>query len=292
MSHRLIALLILVLSLSACSDYNEVVKSDDYTRKYELANTLFEDGSKPKLDRKGNIKFDSSGDPKVEANTLLRSVTLYEQVYERMPKTIEGENSYFRMGKAYYLAGDYYMGGYYLGVFSQRFQFSPKAEEALFLSAMCSVHNSPQYSLDQDETELAIYNLQEFLTKFPNSILVDSCNRIVDRLYDKLEIKDYEVVKLYSKTENYNAAITSSQSFMNDHPMSQYEEEVYEILVLNSILLAELSIESKKKERIEDTIERYRKFASRYPNSLALKAFIPKIESLEKELKNIGVAQK
>ena len=107
---------LLVTGLTACSDYNEVVKSDDYGKKLEVANTNFENGITPKVKKNGNQK--------VRKNVILRSVTLYEQIYQRMPKTSEGELAYFRIGKAYYLAGDYYMGGYYLGMFPQRFPYS------------------------------------------------------------------------------------------------------------------------------------------------------------------------
>ncbi len=283
-------ILLTVLGLSSCSEYNSVVKSDDYGRKFDLANEIYDKGSRPKFDKHGNPKVNGDGDVIVKSNTLLRSITLYEQVYERMPKSSEGELSYFRIGKAYYLAGDYYMGGYYLGVFPKRFPFSPKAEEAMFLSAMCSVHNSPTFSLDQNETEIAIANLQGFLSNFPNSVLVDSCNHIIDRLYLKLETKDYESVYLYNKTGNYNAAVTSALTFMEDHPMSKYEEDVYFILVDNSILLAKNSIDSKKKERIENAIERYRNFAVRYPESNDLKSLNFRIGNLEEELKVIELS--
>ena len=79
-----------------------------------------------------------------------------------MPKTGEGELAYFRIGKAYYEDLDFSMAGYYLGAFSQRFPYSEKAQESLFLSAMCSVNNSPEQSLDQNDTELAILQ-QTFL---------------------------------------------------------------------------------------------------------------------------------
>jgi outer membrane protein assembly factor BamD len=124
--------LVIFTSITSCSDYNKVVKGDDYGKKFETANTLYDKGQ------------------------FLRSITLYEQIYQRMPKTGEGELAYFRIGKAYYEEEDYYMAGYYMGAFTQRFPFSPKAQEALFLSAMCSVKNSPEESLDQTETEQAI----------------------------------------------------------------------------------------------------------------------------------------
>ena len=280
--------LLSLVFLTSCSDYGKVVKSDDYTRKQELANSLYERGTRPKLKKNGAIKLNKDGNPQVKSNTLLRSVTLYEQIYERMPKTAEGELAYFRIGKAYYLAGDYYMGGYYLGAFAKRFPFSPQAEEAMFLSAMCSVHNSPPHSLDQNETEIAINDLQNFLSDFPRSVFVDSCNHIIDRLYFKIERKEYDAVMLYNKTENYQAAVMAAETFLDDHPMSRYDEEVNYVLVDNSITLALKSVESKKKERIDQAIERYRTFAIRYPESNKLKGLNSRVGILESEKQNIS----
>ncbi len=252
------------LILSSCADYNKVVKGDDYVRKFEMANELF------------------------TKNEFMRSVTLYEQVYQRMPKTGEGELSYFRIGKAYYEENDYYMAGYYLGAFTQRFPFSPKAQECLFLSAMCSVNNSPEMSLDQVETELAINNLQQFIDKYPTSNLVDSCNQIMDKLRFKLESKEYDAVKLYSKTQNYRAAATTSITFMEDYPRSIYKEEVFYILIKNSRFLAVNSIENKKRERIEETIERYRTFVIEFPNSIYKKEVNDISDEMNVELQNFN----
>lgn len=253
----------LIILLTSCSEYNQVVKGDDYQRKFEMADMLYNEGQ------------------------FMRSVTLYEQIYQRMPKTGEGELAYFRIGKAYYEEEDYYMAGYYLGAFTQRFPFSAKAQEALFLSAMCSVNNSPEHTLDQNDTELAINNLQQFINTYPQSPLLDSCNHIMDRLRLKLELKDYESVKLYAKTENYRAAVTAAMTFVEDFPRSQYIEEVRYLLVKNSYYLAINSVEDKKKERIEQAIERYLTFVAEFPNS-AYKHELDKLnDSMRKELENI-----
>ncbi|NRA12522.1 MAG: outer membrane protein assembly factor BamD [Crocinitomicaceae bacterium] len=259
----LIALGSLVLAVTSCSDYNEVVKSDDYDKKIVTANDYFQRGSKPTIKHPGTKREKE----KINSSVILRSINLYEQIYQRMPKTDEGELAYFRLGKAYYIAGDYYMGGYYLGQFPQRFPYSIKAEESLFLSAMCSVNNSPESSLDQTETELAINGLQQFVDRYPTSNFVDSCNGIMDGLRFKVELKEYTTVKLYAKTQRFAAAVSAANTFLEDYPMSEFKEEVYFILVKNSYLLAKNSIENKKVERINDTIERYNTFVSLFPSS-------------------------
>ncbi len=240
---RIILFALTGIIIVGCSGYNGVLKSDDYGAKFTMANELYDDGSE------------------------VRSIALYEQVYQRMPKSNEGEVSYFRIGKAYYIGGDFYMAGYYLGMFSQRYPDSPKAEEALFLSAMCGVHASPESSLDQNETELAINDLQQFIDRYPNSNLVDTSNRIIDKLRFKIEVKDFDAVKLYSKTYNYRAAVSSALTFKDDYPRSTFSEEASYILVENSYLLAKNSVNSKKIERIDQTIERYRTFVVEFPDS-------------------------
>lgn len=254
-----------VVALTGCSDYNQVLKSDDYKRKFELANSLYDEGN------------------------YARSIALYEQIYQRSPKSGEGELAYFRIGKSYYYEGDFYMAGYFLGMFPQRFPISPKAEESLFLSAMCSVNNSPEYNLDQQETEIAINDLQQFVDRYPNSELVDSCNRTIDRLRYKIEKKNFEAVELYSKTENYRAAVSAAITFMDDYPVSDYLEETEYLLVKNSYFLALNSTDDKKMERIEDTIERYRTFVTHFPDSKKqreLKGYAETMTKLEEDLRS------
>ncbi len=255
----------------ACSDYNQVLKGDDYSRKFELANELYDGGK------------------------YTRSIGLYEQVYQRFPKTSQGEISYLRMGKGFYLAKDYYMAGYYLGSYYSKFPYSEKAEEALFLSAMCSVNTSPIPSLDQNDTEVAINELQQFIDRYPNSSLVDSCNTIMDQMQFKLERKDYDACKVYSKTLNYRAAVTSSEVFLEQYPGSIFAEEVAYISVFNSELLAINSIPDKKMERIDETLERYSNFVAQYSTSKYLKDLqnLPtRMKKMKEELIAVELAKK
>ena len=244
--------------LVACSNYNQIVKGDDYDEKFVVANELFDDA-----------KYD-------------RCIVLYEQVYQHSPKTDQGEAAYYRLAKSYYLMNDYYMAGYYFGAYTERFPYSVKNEEALFLLALCSVKNSPNWTLDQTETLIAINNVQDFVDRYPASNLIDSCNRVIDRLRFKLEQKDYHKVALYAKTENYRSAMTAADIFNDAYPRSIYREEIKYLAIINNHLLANNSIESKKNDRIEQTIERYRNFAVEFPSS----AYLKELEELYNRIKS------
>ena len=239
--------LLIATLLIACSDYNVILKGDNYEEKFDAANEFYQDK-----------KYD-------------RCIVLYEQVYQHTPKSDKGEVAYFRLANSYYLLEDYYMAGYYFSAYTQRFPYSTKNEEALFLSAFCSVKNSPNWSLDQTETLIAINNVQDFVDKYPNSILIDSCNRVIDNLRYKLELKDYNKAILYNKTENYRSFITAADIFNDTYPRSIYREKIKYLAIINNLKLAYNSIESKKNDRIDQTIERYRNFAIEFPSSSYLK---------------------
>jgi len=187
------------------------------------------------------------------------------------------------MAQSYYEIEDYYMAQYYYSSYMQRFPYSDKSEEVLFMIAMCSVKNSPEHTLDQTETELAISNVQQFVDRFPGSYLVDSCNLIIDQLRFKLERKEFETVALYDRTENYKAAVAAGELFMEHYSRSRFLEEVHYIVVKNSYLMTINSIETKKNERSEETIERFRNFAIRYPSSRYIKELEAYIALIEKK---------
>lgn len=254
---RYFQLILCLTLLVSCSEYGRVIKSDDYPAKFELANRFY------------------------AKKSYIKATTLYEQVYQRLPKTTEGEISYYLLGKSYYNLEDYILGAYYLASFSDKYPSSPKCEETSFLNVLCAVSNSPKYTLDQAETDVALNELQLFIYKYPNSSHLDSCNFLMDKLRSKLELKEVETIKLYDKTSQYKSAVVLSSAFVKTHPTSIYREHTHSILVKNSALLAIYSIESKKKERITDAFERYRKFETDFPNSRYLSELKSLITQLE-----------
>jgi outer membrane protein assembly factor BamD len=253
-----IFLLLTIVTLGSCNSYNRILKSDDYESKFNEANRLY------------------------DAEKYERCVALYEQVYQRSPRSPQGEVAFYRLGKACFAVEDWYLASYYLAAFPSKFPYSPKVEETTFLAAVCAVKNSPEVSLDQHETEVALNELQNFVTRFPNSELLDTCNAVMDKLRFKLETKDVMTVRLYSKTENYRAAVVSAEQFLDNYPRSTYREEAWAIFIRNSYHLASNSVDTKIEERIAKTNERFNIFLVEFPNSDYLREFEGYIEKLKK----------
>lgn len=253
----LIGFSILVLSLQSCSEYNKVLKADDYIKKFDLANKLYDN------------------------NKFARCIALYEQVYQKVPRGSQGEMAYYRIGKSYYNEKDWYMGSYYLAGFTSRYPYSSLNEECTFLAALCAVQKSPEATLDQNDTELALNELQKFVGSYPKSKYIDTCNKIMDNLRFKLETKDILNVRLYAKTENYRAATVAAEQFLENYPISAYREEASVLLLRSSYILTVNSIAEKIAERREKTKERYRNFLAEFPKSSYLREFNNYIEKLD-----------
>jgi outer membrane protein assembly factor BamD len=260
---KILPLLLILIITSACSEFNKVLKSDDNEYKKERAIEYYHE------------------------KEYLNAATLLEDIIPYYKLTPDGEMLYYYYCMSNYYLGDYYLASYYFRRFINQYPNSKYTEECQFLSAMCSVKNSPEYALDQTETFNAIDQLQIFVDMYPYSNRIDTCNQIMDRLNFKLETKDFEASKLYFQTENYKAAVVALNNFLQKHPHSTYSEEAMYLLVLSSFELGINSIESKKLKRLEATLKSYRKFADEFPDSKRLNELKSVKKKTEEAIKSI-----
>jgi outer membrane protein assembly factor BamD len=135
------------------------------------------------------------------------------------------------------------------------------------MAALCSVKNSPNYQLDQSETQGAIDELQLFMNRFPLSSKKYTCNKIIDGLVIKLEKKAFENAFLYYKTENYKSAMIAFKGVLEDFPASSQKNEIMLLIVKAGYKYAVMSIDSKKEERYNETLKNYNNFASLFTES-------------------------
>jgi len=232
-----------VMILASCTGYNRLLKSTDFELKYEKA-----------------VKYYNAGDYNKALPLLEELITIYKG-------TSKGEKVYYYYAYTNYALGDYILAGYHFGNFAKTFPTSDKAEECAYMYAYCYYLDSPDYNLDQTNTYKAIDQLQLFINKYPASDSLQRCNQLIDNLHEKLERKSYETAKLYYNLSDYKAAIQSMTDVMKDYPDSKYSEELSFLIVKSNYLLAEKSIESKKKERFSNTVNAYHNFVENFPDT-------------------------
>jgi outer membrane protein assembly factor BamD len=196
---------------------------------------------------------------------------LFEELIPIITGTKESELAQFYFAYTHYYQGDYVLSAFYFKKFYETFSRSEHAEEAMYMYAYSLYEDSPSYNLDQTNTYTAIESMQNFINTYPNSKYKEDVSKIIGQLRAKLERKAYENAELYSKTENYKAAVVAFENFQRNFPDSDYSERAAYLKLLNAYNLAKSSTEDKKQQRYRDTIEYYENFIDKYASSKYLR---------------------
>lgn len=241
---KYLLIFIAIISLSSCtSKFKKILKSNDSEYKFKKAIEYY------------------------ESEDYFRSMQLLDELIIIYRGTSKAEKIAYYYSYCYFQMEEYLLSSYHFKQFVKTFPRSKDAEECLFMSAYCKYEDSPVYYLDQTNTHEAIKELQLFVNLYPKSDRMKECNKLLDDLRQKLELKAYDVAKLYYKMDEYKAAIHSLKVVLKEFPDTKYKEEVLYMILKSYYTYAQKSIESKKKERYRDTIDAYNNFYSSFPES-------------------------
>ncbi|WP_459211640.1 outer membrane protein assembly factor BamD [Aquimarina rhabdastrellae] len=226
---RFFYLLLTVVVFSSCSQYQEILKSDDIGEKYKLAEELYKEGKYKK------------------------ALRLFEQIVPSYRGKPQAERVMYYYADTYYNLEDYQLSGYQFERFVKSYPKSDKVEEAGYKGAKSYYYLSPRYSLDQGDTQTAIDKLQIYINLYPESEKLEEANKLVTELRQKLERKTYEIAKQYHHIgrSNYKVAIKAFDNFILDFPGSIYKEKALYYKLESQYLLAIGSYDDLVKERLE-----------------------------------------
>ncbi|HYK76169.1 MAG TPA: outer membrane protein assembly factor BamD [Daejeonella sp.] len=248
---RLIALslsLLLALPFSGCkSKFEKLRASKDTAKKYQEAVRLY------------NTKNYS------------KALVLFDDLVQRYRGMAEAEDLYYYFAYTNYRLKDYTTARYHFKTFADTYPNSPKAEECRFMGAYCYYLESPNYTLDQENTIKAIEALQLFINLYPKSERVAEASNLINNLRDKLETKSYANAKLFLDIGDYKSAVIAFKNSMRDYPDTKYAEEMEFLTIKSQYLYAKNSFENKQEERYNEVIQLTNEFAEEYPISKYLK---------------------
>ena len=240
---RLYIVLISVVLLSSCGQYEKLLKSTDFELKKTKAIEYFADGQ------------------------YVKTTELLTQILPRYRATDEAEDLNWMNCQAYFGMKDYFMAGTYYKTFIDQFPFGKHSEEANYMSALCDYNISVKPELDQENTKNAIEGFNIFLNRYPNSAKDEDCKRMINELQDKLVEKSYLSAKLYYDMKQYKAAVVALNNSLKEYANSKYREKMM-YLKLNSLFqYAELSMATKQKERYQAALDDYYSFMEEFPKS-------------------------
>ena len=224
--NKLLYSFFLIAIISSCSEYQKAFKSEDVATKFTVAEKYYNKG-----------KYE-------------KAIRLFEQLAPAYRGKPEAQNMFYLYSQALYKSEQYYLAGYQFDSFTSLYPKSDKVEEAAFLSAKSYAQLSPEYSLDQVDTDKAIIKLQSFINTYPKSGYLAEANILVKDLREKLEKKAFENAKLYNDISDYKAAIKALDNFVAEYPGTPFKEKALYYKLNSSYQLAINSVTNKMQDRL------------------------------------------
>lgn len=269
---RVFPLLLIAISLQSCSEYQKVLKNEDVKAKYDMAERFYEEGDFKRANR------------------------LYEQIAPKYVGKPQGERVMFFLSNTYFEREDYNMAGYQFERFIKSYPKSDKVVEASFLGAKSYYELSPEYSLDQTDTDKALLKLQNFINTYSESEYFEDANAMAQELTTKKERKAYEILKQYNRLGEFNydmlkSAVAASDNFVSDFPGSEFREDAMFVKVQALTHMAMNSFESLKEERLKSARAAYVTLKKQYPESKFDKEAGDILEKIDRELQQFKTVE-
>lgn len=237
-----------VLIFAGCkSKYEKLKASNDNLKKYQEA-----------------IKY-------YNKKEYTKALELFDDLSVKYRGRQGAEDMFYYYAYTNYKLKDFTSARYQFKNFAENYQSDPRAEECRFMAAYCFYLDSPNYTLDQDNTTKAIDALQLFINLYPKSDRVAEASKLIQDLRDKLEEKSYANAKLYLTISDYQSAVIAFGNSLRDYPDTRYAEEMEFLTIKAQYLYAKNSSDRRQEERYNQAISYYDQFTEKYPNSKYLK---------------------
>lgn len=234
--------LLLIITLGACSPYQNALKSDDIALKYKIADSLY------------------------NQKKYKKSLKLWEQIVPTYRGRPQAERVMYLYSDSYYQLGDYYLAGYQFERFANAYPQSEKREEASYKSSKSYYELSPRYNLDQADTDKALDKLKNFVNSYPESDYFDEVNGMIQELNIKVQKKAFEIAKQYNKISNFPASLKALDNFISEYPGSVYREGAIYYKLDSQYRYATGSLSGLVKERLESAKGIYENLIRFYPD--------------------------
>jgi outer membrane protein assembly factor BamD len=236
-------LLSFAVLLGACSEFQKIQKSESAEVKYQAA-----------------LKY-------YENKDWYKASLLFEELIPVLRGRSEAEQVQFYLANTHFEQGQYIMSSHFFRTFMETYPRSEYIEQASFLYAKSLYKDSPAPDLDQTSTFQAMTAIQDFLTRYPQSVHVQEADSMYNQLSAKVEVKAFENAKLYYQMRYYQAAVVAFSNFQREYPSSGFNEEAAYLRLDAQFSLAQGSVPEKQRERYFDAIGFYQYFLDKYPES-------------------------
>ncbi|WP_080905214.1 outer membrane protein assembly factor BamD [Parabacteroides sp. Marseille-P3160] len=243
---------LVLLTFSACGEYNKILKSTDYEQKYSYAKKYF------------------------NAKQYTKSATLLEELVTIFKGTKNAEESLYLLAQSYYGQKDYQTASQYFNTYYTTYPKGEYTELARFYSGYGLYLDSPDPRLDQKQTYEAINQMQLYMEYYPQSERAKQAQDILFELQEKLAYKEFMAARLYYNLgtymgNNYLSCVIAVQNALKDYPYSKYREDFMVLMIRSKYELALVSVEERLQGRYREVVDEYFNYMNEFPEGKYVK---------------------
>ena len=193
----------------------------------------------------------------------------------------------FQLGRAQEERGRHLLAATEYNRFTQLYRTHSLRPNAEYRRALMYYNESPNYKLDQTDTERAISNFELYIQRYPNHENTDSAEAKIAELRNKLARKQFEAGELYERRRMYRAAAYTYEEVFDLYPDTDYADQALMAAVRTYVSYADMSVEQRQAERLEAAVENYNRLVQVFPDSPHLKAAERHYERAQERLERI-----
>jgi outer membrane protein assembly factor BamD len=154
-----------------------------------------------------------------------KAIQDFQTVVESFSGSEIVDQALFNLAEAHFKNEDYLTSAYeYERVYTD-YPSSDYAAQAQYKKALSYFMESPQASLDQENTRLALDEFNRFIENYPNNSLVADAQAKIEELREKLAYKEYLSAQLYFRMKRYDAAIIYYKMVISEFPRSSWVDD-------------------------------------------------------------------
>jgi outer membrane protein assembly factor BamD len=246
-------ILVVTIFLSSCGTFNKVLKSTDVDYKYKKAVKYYNDKKYSYVIQIFDDRF-----------------------FPQLKGMKEFEEAFYMLAYSHYYEKDYFNAENLFRQFSETFATSERAVEMEYMRAYTFYKQSPKVELEQINTMKTIGMMVQFINRHPNSPKTPEALKIIEKCQAKVEEKDLQAAKLYYNMGQFKAASVAFANMLSTFPETNKGDEYKYLSIKSFYQYAMLSVEYKKKERLEQVLNDCNDFIDKY----AVSTYIKDIEKI------------
>lgn len=172
------------------------------------------------------VLFLNGAKRKVMGFEVLPAITTSQQIFlsiiTHAPYSAYGDDAQFQLGQAYKKMGNYSMAVEAFGDLLKKHSDSSLISRAQYEIAICSLQASKPAAYEQETTEKAIKEFEDFMGELPPDDLKQEAHEAILDLQGRKAKHDYDIAKYYESRGEYLSALIYYESVVNSYPGTEW----------------------------------------------------------------------